>query len=97
MHGRPRDFKHKLKDPKAAEAYAKKVSRDRVAAAAGRGVLAAAVAQRRRRSALPSAAALIALLLLPPVLSGRCHQAGHRAGAGVPAAAALRQGGADSV
>lgn len=26
MHGRPRDFKHKLKDPKAAEAYAKKVA-----------------------------------------------------------------------
>jgi len=26
MHGRPRDYKNKLKDPKAAEAYAKKVA-----------------------------------------------------------------------
>lgn len=26
MHGRPREYKNKLKDPKAAEAYAKKVA-----------------------------------------------------------------------
>ena len=26
MHGRPREYKNKLKDPKAAEGYAKKVS-----------------------------------------------------------------------
>jgi hypothetical protein len=29
MHGRPRDYKNKLKDPKAAEAYGKKVHADR--------------------------------------------------------------------
>lgn len=26
MHGRPREYKNKFKDPKAAEAYAKKVA-----------------------------------------------------------------------
>lgn len=25
MHGRPRDYKHKLRDPKAQESYKKKV------------------------------------------------------------------------
>jgi hypothetical protein len=29
MHGRPRDYKNKLKDPKAADAYGKKVLSDR--------------------------------------------------------------------
>lgn len=70
MHGRPREYKNKLKDPKAAEAYAKKVS------AIKQGTALVLECRRQRRYDPAALKASEKLLKVVPEVSQQQHTGG---------------------